>query len=109
MPTNNQIAHVYAVQTGAVPTAYVVEREDGCQFAYNSAFPGQYDLTFAAGMFSSPENIKVTINIDNGGAPMFASMQWVSQTALRVFVSDMGSLVDAQAIWITVEIVPRVS
>ena len=110
MPTNNQTVHAFATVPAPAPALNVV-RSDGCVLTHPAT--GQFVVTVPAGFGAQPENLKVTVNLTPpGAAPLVPVLQWVSQQVLQVLVFDTAAIpapADPDSLWITVEIVPRVS
>lgn len=108
MPVNNQTVHAVAAFVGA-PPAFTVLRSDGCVLTNPGV--GQYRVTVPAGFGAQGPNLKVTANATGpGGVAAIVNIAWISQTVLDVLTFDAaGAAADVDGVWITVEIVPRVS
>lgn len=109
MPVNNQTVHAVAAFPAGV---FTVLRSDGCVLTNPAA--GRYLVTVPAGFGAQAPNLKVTANAaPDAGPPVeprFVNLVWLTQTTLEVQTFDpTGALADADGVWITVEIVPRVS
>jgi len=100
MPTNNQVAHVYATSG-----PFTVVRADGC--VLTNPVAGIYELDFLLGRLARPQDLKITVSNGSGLIPV---VQVPTQTKIRVtFVDSVGVDTDPTSMTVTVEIVPRVS
>lgn len=109
MPVNNQVAHAFATKVAGPPVSYSVQRADGCVLSYDPASPGVYLVTLATGFGGPAKNLKVTPNVESA-TPLLVNIEWVNQTQIRIKTFDKtAAATDCDAIWVTIEVVPRVS
>jgi len=102
--TNNQVAHAVASFPGGVFTPI---RQDGCVITNPGV--GIYRVTLLPGRGSVGQNLKVTANA-KAGAARIVNIDTVSQTQVDVFTYDAGGIAaDADVVWVTIEVVPKVS
>lgn len=108
MPTNNQIAHAFVTVPGVAPAIAVV-RADGCDVQHTGL--GTFTVDTPAGFSSVAQNLKVTTNVEGvAGAATIVNLSWISQTQLEVLTFDAaGEAADPASLWVSIEVVPKVS
>lgn len=109
--TTNQQVHAHGTVAANVLT---VDRADGCTLTRPTAGAlgaGVYLVTVPTGFGSAAQNLKFTIQHNLAGAVFLTHRVFVlNQLQYQIELADpAGNLTDPSELWVTVEIVPRVS
>lgn len=108
MPVTNLQVHTQVTIPGAAP-AITVNRADGCVPTHPA--PGEILITVPSGRLSAGKNLKITVNADGvAGTAVINTVSVLSETAVQINCFDVtGAPVDPFVLWVSIEVVPRVS
>lgn len=108
MPVTNLQVHTQVTIPGVAP-AITVNRADGCVPTHPAL--GEILITVPSGRLSVGENLKITVNADGvAGAAVVTTVSVLSETQVRInCFNAAGAAVDPFVVWVSIEVVPRVS